>query len=244
MTQHEIEWNIHEIVEPLQHDEMMEVLCYITDDNTKLIPIKFYGCSYVIYPGLWWGNIEENDIIRLCLTFPNERKSRNAVLPSLRSGMTMLDVGACYGSWTLPAASMGMDVIAIEPDSYSSSILQEHIKKNGFQSRVKVIKQFVGSDLTNSIDYLVQLHELKRVDFIKIDVEGSEFDVLAGAKKTIRKFKPKLLVELHTMKHRKTPDDEIKYLTKLCPKLKYQHFTMSQQDRKEDTEYFHMYHYI
>ena len=36
---------------------------------------------------------------------------------------------------------------------------------------------------------------LNRIDLIKIDVEGMEIDVLNGAKKSILKFKPILLIE-------------------------------------------------
>ena len=42
-----------------------------------------------------------------------------------------------------------------------------------------------------SIDSL----DLKRLDFLKIDVEGMELEVLAGAKSSIAKFKPILLIE-------------------------------------------------
>ncbi len=37
----------------------------------------------------------------------------------------------------------------------------------------------------------------KRVDFIKIDVEGGELDVLSGARETLQAHKPALLVEYH-----------------------------------------------
>ncbi|HEX5392560.1 MAG TPA: FkbM family methyltransferase [Rhodocyclaceae bacterium] len=36
---------------------------------------------------------------------------------------------------------------------------------------------------------------LKRLDFIKIDIEGMEMDALEGARNTIERFKPQLLIE-------------------------------------------------
>ena len=36
-----------------------------------------------------------------------------------------------------------------------------------------------------------------RPDILKMDVEGAEYDVLMGAEKTIGRFRPKLLIELH-----------------------------------------------
>jgi FkbM family methyltransferase len=38
--------------------------------------------------------------------------------------------------------------------------------------------------------------KLKRVDWIKIDVEGAEYQVLQGLKETISKFKPKMIIEI------------------------------------------------
>jgi FkbM family methyltransferase len=46
-----------------------------------------------------------------------------------------------------------------------------------------------------TIDYLVENEELPRVDFIKIDVEGVENEVIHGASETIRRFKPVMIVE-------------------------------------------------
>jgi FkbM family methyltransferase len=48
-----------------------------------------------------------------------------------------------------------------------------------------------------SIDHIVNLLKLDQVDFIKIDSEGSEKEILLGAKYTIKVFKPKLAVCLY-----------------------------------------------
>ena len=42
---------------------------------------------------------------------------------------------------------------------------------------------------------------LKKLDFIKIDVEGNEMQTLRGARKTIQKFKPILMVEMEQRHH-------------------------------------------
>lgn len=45
------------------------------------------------------------------------------------------------------------------------------------------------------IDDFVQLRSLSRIDVIKVDAEGADFEVLKGAVETLRKFSPMLFVE-------------------------------------------------
>lgn len=47
-----------------------------------------------------------------------------------------------------------------------------------------------------TIDRFVEQQQLSRVDFIKADIEGWEFNLLAGARATIKKYKPCLLLEV------------------------------------------------
>ena len=49
----------------------------------------------------------------------------------------------------------------------------------------------------DSIDHLIMINNWPKPDFIKVDVEGLEMDVLLGARETIKEFRPKLLVEIH-----------------------------------------------
>ena len=41
-----------------------------------------------------------------------------------------------------------------------------------------------------TIDKFVKKNKIKKIDFIKIDTEGSEYFILKGGLKTIEKFKP------------------------------------------------------
>jgi FkbM family methyltransferase len=45
-----------------------------------------------------------------------------------------------------------------------------------------------------SIDDFVLQNNLSKVDFIKLDIEGSELECLQGARETIKKFKPRIAV--------------------------------------------------
>ena len=56
----------------------------------------------------------------------------------------------------------------------------------------------VGGDLPmRTIDSLVAKGEVERVDFIKMDVEGSELQALVGAAASLRKWRPKLAISLY-----------------------------------------------
>ena len=46
------------------------------------------------------------------------------------------------------------------------------------------------------LDDVVQGHRISRVDFIKLDIEGSELRMLVGAKATLLRFRPAIFVEL------------------------------------------------
>ena len=50
---------------------------------------------------------------------------------------------------------------------------------------------------TVSIDDYVLRHELPRVDFIKLDIEGAEYQALQGASEPLKKFKPRLAISVY-----------------------------------------------
>lgn len=60
-----------------------------------------------------------------------------------------------------------------------------------------------------TLDQFVEDNKLSRVDFIKIDTEGYEKQIISGAKLTIKKFRPRLAVSAYHLK-----DDKI-----IIPKL-------------------------
>lgn len=64
----------------------------------------------------------------------------------------------------------------------------------------------------NSVDLICIDHlNLKRVDLIKIDVEGYESKVLEGAKKTIQRGRPLLYVENHIKNNAKEVIEKIRF---------------------------------
>jgi hypothetical protein len=56
------------------------------------------------------------------------------------------------------------------------------------------------------------------VDAIKIDIEGFEMHALRGAEKTLRRFRPRLFIEVgytRLLKHGTTPTEMIRFLEDL-----------------------------
>jgi len=84
-------------------------------------------------------------------------------------------------------------------------------RPRGDRLKIRISNQLLGSCVSEpnsprirarfiagvTIDQLVHDYSLDRVDFIKLDVEGSEMEALKGAVNTIERFKPSLAVSLY-----------------------------------------------
>ena len=77
---------------------------------------------------------------------------------------------------------------------HTRGTLQTSIKE---KNEEKTILQKVDVKPLDELDLKFQ-----KLDFIKIDVEGNEMQTLRGAKKTIEKFKPILMVEMEQRHHK------------------------------------------
>jgi FkbM family methyltransferase len=67
----------------------------------------------------------------------------------------------------------------------------------------------------DTMDALIERAGLTRLDFIKIDVEGAELHVLRGGERSIKEFRPSILVEIearHTARYQYTPGDIVGWL--------------------------------
>ena len=74
-----------------------------------------------------------------------------------------------------------------------------------------------------TLDGFLKSAGVERVDFIKLDVDGNESDVLAGASRTLQAHKPKLMLELAPYVYERNPqkfDDMLNVLNNLGYKLK------------------------
>lgn len=156
-----------------------------------------------------------------------EPKTTRLVRRFVRPGMRVLDVGANIGYFsTIIASLVGPDgkVWAFEPTDAYRQRLAWHLEANGLAGRVKVLDYGL-SDRQQSLEIAmeestaslhpttaggdrqtVQLRRLDdvagelgidRIDFVKVDIDGHEPYFLAGARQTILKHQPVMVMEFN-----------------------------------------------
>lgn len=97
-------------------------------------------------------------------------------------------------------AQLTFDESMRESGSLSTSV---SVTSTGGSQRV-----FTKEVLIEKIDNLLKIHSLPDPDFIKIDVEGFENDVLMGMNELIARKKPALFIENHTFRFTKKADKD------------------------------------
>lgn len=68
----------------------------------------------------------------------------------------------------------------------------------------------------DTLDGLAATAGLTRLDFVKVDVEGAELQVLRGGQEVIETYRPAMLLEIeerHTARYDCSPDDVVGFLT-------------------------------
>jgi FkbM family methyltransferase len=193
-----------------------------TGDMGMFGPLSIYSVPHhgqEIWVKGWEGNV--------ATTFLGSQYhfNRDGRSVDLHAGDHVIDGGACFGDTALAfAAAVGKDgfVYTFDPLPKHCQIINEVCAMN--RSLAPRIKLFAvglsdrnydppaasaaadgidpGARLddslpTRTIDGLVQSSAIKRVDFIKMDIEGSELAALRGAEQSIRKWTPRLAISLY-----------------------------------------------
>ncbi|HLN45958.1 MAG TPA: FkbM family methyltransferase [Candidatus Sulfotelmatobacter sp.] len=139
----------------------------------------------------------------------------------------VVDAGAHVGVFSIKAATVASKVISIEPSSNNFKLLNYNIKSNHIKNITTVntalgdydgdtvlylqpssgSNSIVNTSAPNSVqavvvkirklDSLIKELKIERLDFLKIDVEGAELNVLNGALNTLKKYKPFVVMESH-----------------------------------------------
>tara|TARA_R110002126_G_scaffold185114_1_gene333553 strand:- start:1116 stop:1883 length:768 start_codon:yes stop_codon:yes gene_type:complete len=133
------------------------------------------------------------------------------ILNMVNSDSIVLDVGANIGSHCLALAPHVKNVVAFEADkenvellrmncSLRSDVTIKHLALSDRIGRTSTKFNFGKTELdAGKLDVdMTTLDALKfpKVDFIKIDVEGMELDVLEGGRDLITQLKPNMLIEM------------------------------------------------
>jgi len=188
---------------------------YIKDRVARKVIINLNGLRFRLV-----------DSDSLCILSPEFEKWMQDYLSSLGSGDVFLDVGAHIGKYTIPAAKrVGRNglVIAIEPHPENYKTLTENIKLNDLNNVIAlniaawkeegILKLFIGDThgrhsvkrclglgyvevRAKALDEVIDQLKVRRVNLIKIDVEGAELEVLKGLARTLEKYRPTVIVEV------------------------------------------------
>jgi len=135
-------------------------------------------------------------------------------LMKIGNNALVLDLGDNMGNFTLLALGHndGVNVIAIEPNSKLVNKLKESLKVNSWLNRVTICQNFIGG-VTNiqsellktpehsettfiNPDELIQKYNIKKIDFLKCDIEGSEFELLKQGSNLL-KITEQIAIEIH-----------------------------------------------
>lgn len=137
----------------------------------------------------------------------------------IKEGDVVFDVGASYGAYALTACSEGAVVHAFEPESSVWVDLMLNVELNGWNSRfygtcgglwsapgLVDMKEYAphwpaqtisGLYRMDTLDNVVQSRKIEKMNWLKIDVEGAEVEVLKGGMESIKRLKPNIIVECH-----------------------------------------------
>ena len=105
-------------------------------------------------------------------------------LDLIKASDTILDLGANIGSFSIPAAKIAKRVYAVEP--LTVNLLRKNIELNAL-TNIDILEEGVGKEGSREIEFLGLrkvcrtstlsniLSRIGRIDYIKIDIEGSEW---------------------------------------------------------------------
>jgi len=162
-------------------------------------------------------------LVHGCWLGTYERDKQDHCAKIVKSGMTVFDLGANAGFYTLIMSRLvGVSghVVAFEPDSGNMTLLRRHVALNRLgnvtvvQAAVSEADSLSGFSMTGgatgrlqennsylvptlSLDAVLRNKALPSPDIVKMDVEGAEVLVLRGARDFIAKQSCSWIVALH-----------------------------------------------
>ncbi len=156
-----------------------------------------------------------------------EQQMINFVKKYLKPNSVILDVGANIGATSAIFSVLveNAQIYSLEPGPKNFEFLQTNMRENGFKN-VKSFMLGAGEKKEEllfhensawgyfdnnresgafssrvpvvTLDEFVEIERIEQVDFVKIDVEGFEPQVLEGMKEVIKRFNPKIMFEFNS----------------------------------------------
>jgi len=163
------------------------------------------------------------------LTGTFERKETEFLRSTIKRGQVCIDVGACFGWYTLLFSSLVGEtghVHAFEPLSDNYRVLARNLALNEAKNvtlNEMALDEIIGDrelflpDIgvsgsfrlhtyhrsyrtimceAQTLDAYCESKGIEQIDFVKADVEGAELSVIKGGIETIKRHRPKLMLEI------------------------------------------------
>jgi FkbM family methyltransferase len=186
-------------------------------------PTGFFDLTPIDIPLTLYASLET--VYSFHQKYPQYAYNRDDVHISVEPGDIVFDCGACLGDTALIfsfQAGQSGKIFSFEPSMLALQVFEANMKANPlYAKRISVLQQGTSDEKKSmylvglssgahcsssqgdieiecvTIDDTVDKQNLNRVDFIKMDIEGSELLSLYGAKKTLLSFSPKLAICLY-----------------------------------------------
>lgn len=196
--------------------ERMFSLCLLANFDARRINDRYTfvevdGVKFIIRTNNPWDIIEG-----ALLPYHHETHEYRYFQALVRKNSLFIDVGAYIGGYSVRACKIGAKVIAIEPDKENFEILVRNLKLNNCNAyalnvaagskrevapmyspfddatdrcnlrKGKFIKSYVEILPIDEMLYMLK-EDYSKIDLVKIDVEGFEYEVLLGMRDSLKK---------------------------------------------------------
>jgi len=216
-----------------ENQRILNSLAILPDKIIDTGSAKFYVPNYPI-------DYIQSDIVNNNNFFEYDLLQK--LQPYIKKNAVILDIGANIGNHSIYWAtrSNAKKIYSFEPVGNFFKILKKNVEINKLNNKVKIFniglsdqkingsishydptnigETSIKQDLNGSL-VLDKLDNIKieenAIDFIKIDVEGHELQVLQGSRETLLKHKPTIFIETFPDKKQKVHE----YLTNLGYRL-------------------------
>lgn len=199
--------------------KVFDLLVRVIGKKTKycyIMSVDYEGCKLLIRPFIFSEIVMVSGLWEIYVKSILDKEVKNNDI--------IVDVGANIGVYAIPLAKRVNKVIAFEPHPKTSEMLEKSIELNHLHN-IALVKKIIGdskkkvlygisavpmeSGITTTsnkgLDSTIELESIdldtalimeNKIDWLLIDVEGFEINVLNGARSILRKHSPKIIMEV------------------------------------------------